>query len=95
MARKGKQAMVHLAAQVRGAFQALMVPWDNLALREWEKKVKMVFRDNQESKVIRVSQEKEDQGAHQVPKVLQGSKDQKVLESQELLGPQASREFQG
>ena len=34
MDRKGKQDMVLLDAQVRGAFQALRVPWDHLALLE-------------------------------------------------------------
>lgn len=94
MDRKGKMDTVLLAVLVRGAFQALRVPWDRLVLLEWEKEAKMGFQDSQASKVIGVFQEKEDQMAHQAPKVLLGNADQKVLESQELLDPQASQGFQ-
>lgn len=87
--------MVLLAAQVTGVFQALRVPWDHLALLEWEREVKMGFQDSQASKVIGAFQEKGGQLAHQAPKVLQGNKDQKALESQEPLEPQASQGFQG
>ena len=83
--------MVLLAAQVRGAFQVLRVPWDHLALLEWEKEVKMGFQDSQVSKVTGAFQGKGDQLAHQAPKVLLGNEGQKALESQEPVEPQASQ----
>lgn len=95
MDRKGKRDMVLLAAQVTGAFQAPRAQWDHLALLEWEREGKMGFPDNQASKVIGAFQEKVDQLVHQAPKVLLGNKDEKALESQELLEPQASQGFQG
>ena len=95
MDRKGKWDMVLLDALVAGASQVLRVPWDHLALLEWEKAVKMGFQDSQVSKVIGAFQVKGGQLAHQAPKVLLGNKDQKALESQEPLEPQASQGFQG
>lgn len=86
--------MVLLAVQVRGVFQVLRVPWDHQALLEWEKEVKMGFQDSQALKVTGVLQEKEDQMARQVPKVLLGNEDQKALENQGPLEPQASQGFQ-
>lgn len=86
--------MVLLAAQVRGAFQALRVPWDHLALLEWGKEVRMGFQGSRASKVIVVLQERGDQVAHQVLKGLLGNKDQKVLGSQELLELQVNQGFQ-
>lgn len=53
----------------------------------------MGFQDSQGLKVIEDFQEKGDQLAHQAPKVLLGNEDQKALESQELLEPQASQGF--
>lgn len=49
--------------------------------------MKTAFQDSQASKVTGVSQEKRDHQVHQVPKVLLGSKDQKVLGSREPLDP--------
>lgn len=86
--------MVFLAVLVTGVSQALRVPWDHLALLGWEKQVKMGFQDSQASKVIEVYQEKGDQRAFQVPRVLLVDKGQKVLESQEPLEPLASLGFQ-
>lgn len=85
--------MVLPVAQVRGAFQALRVRWDHLALLEWEREAKTGFQDSQGSKVIGDFQEKGDQLAHQAHKVLLGNEDQKALESRELLEPQASQGF--
>lgn len=51
----------------------------------------MAFRDSLASKVTGVSQEKRDHQVHQVLKVLLGSKDEKVLGSQEPLDPQVSQ----
>jgi hypothetical protein len=51
----------------------------------------MGFWDSQASKVIGVFQENREQLVHQGPKVLLGNEDQKALESQELLEPQASQ----
>lgn len=93
--RKGKQGMELLDARVRRAFQALRVPWDHLALLEWEKEVKMGFQDSQASKAIGAFQERGDQLARQAPKVLLGNEGQKALESQEPLEPQASQGFLG
>lgn len=54
----------------------------------------MGYQDSQASKVIGVFQEREDQMAHQAPKVLLGNEDQKAMESQEPLEPQVSQGFQ-
>lgn len=51
----------------------------------------MAFRDSLASKVTGVSQEKWDHQAHQVLKVLLGSKDEKALGSQEPLDPRVSQ----
>lgn len=93
--RKGKQGMELLDARVRRAFQALRVPWDHLALLEWEKEVKTDFQDSQASKAIGAFQERGDQLARQAPKVLLGNEGQKALESQEPREPQASQGFLG
>lgn len=95
MDRKGKRDMVLLATLVTGASQVLRVPWDHGAPLEWGKAVKMGFQDSQVSKVIEAFQVKGGQLAHQAPKVPLGNKDQKVMESQEPLEPQASQGFQG
>ena len=55
----------------------------------------MGFQGSQASKVIGAFQEREDQLARQAPKVLLGNEDQKALESQEPLEPQASQGFLG
>lgn len=95
MDRKAKQGMVLLDTQVRGGFPALRVPWDHLARLEWEKEVKMGFRDSQASKAIGAFQERGDQLACQAPKVLLGNEDQKALESRGPREPQASQGLLG
>lgn len=75
MDRKGKLDMVLLVVQVRGAFQGLRVPWDHLALLEWEREAKMGFQDSQGSKVIGDFQGKGDRLACQALKVLPENED--------------------